>query len=222
MTDVTAGIDRERAVATIERMLDRASDPLPVPLREIWVAGDIVVGLDPVPRVDIYLTKELLFKDNPEREAEFEEKYGISGVGKSVRAEWADEHPDLLRADDSGYVDPAACLVAHLLPDTDDLPIRVTVSNTGFERAVPKRLGKFDDGDDTLPLDPRAALLWADEGDGGTVSSSALEKLRDNEFVFATLEQALAMVDDDADTEAAADAIRGVGTDGRTIESDVV
>ncbi|MDZ7745238.1 MAG: hypothetical protein U5K28_01440 [Halobacteriales archaeon] len=222
MTDVTAGIDRERAVATIERMLDQASDSLPVPLREIWVAGDIVVGLDPVPRVEIYLTKDLLFKDSPEREAEFEERYDISGVGKSVRAEWAEANPELLRADESGYVDPAACLVAHLLSDTEDEPFRVTVSNTSFERAVPKRLAKFDDGNDTRPLDPRAALLWADEGDGGTVSESALEKLRDNEFVFATLEQALAMVDEDVGTGAAADAIRDLDIDERVVESDVV
>lgn len=222
MTDVTAGIDRERAVAIIERLLDRASGPLPVPLREIWIAGDIAVGLDPVPRVDLYLTKDLLFKDSPDREAEFEEQYGVSGVGKSVRAAWAEANPELLRTDDTGYVDPAACLVAHLLPDDDELPFRVTVSNTGFERAVTERLAKFDAGADTRPLDPRAALLWADEGDGGTVSESARRKLRDNEFVFATLERALAMVDEESDAEAAADAIRALDVSERVVESDVV
>ena len=52
------GIPREQAVATVERIVETVErERMPVPVREVWVYGDVALGLDPVERVDVYLTK---------------------------------------------------------------------------------------------------------------------------------------------------------------------
>ncbi|MFC7176318.1 DUF7095 family protein [Halosegnis marinus] len=219
------GLARSEAVARVEAILDAVeSETMPVPVREVWVYGDVVLGVDPVPRVNVYLTKDLLFKDAPEREAEFVESHGIEGVGKTVRAAWADEHPEYLRANSNGHAAPEKCLAAHLLDD--DEPVHLEVCNTGFERNVTQRLEGAKARDDyTQLLDPRAAMLWAGNGEESRRSGEALSKLRENEFVLPTLSAALAMLgleDDEADR--AAERLREYQRDrrGATVRGDVV
>ena len=45
---------------------------LPVPIREVWVYGDVALGLDPIDRLDVYVTKDLLMRGDADREADFE------------------------------------------------------------------------------------------------------------------------------------------------------
>ena len=33
-----------------------------MPVREVWVYGDVALGLDPVERLDVYLTKDILLR----------------------------------------------------------------------------------------------------------------------------------------------------------------
>ena len=140
---------------------------------EVWVYGDVALGLDPVERLDVYLTKDLLFKDSPEREAEFVESHGIEGVGKTVRADWADAHAESLRANPNGYAAPEKCLAAHLT-DPDE-PVHLEVCNASFEDNVTQRLeGALALENYEQVLDPRGACLWVD----GERSPTAFEKLR--------------------------------------------
>lgn len=212
---------REEAVARLRDIVDRVeSEAMPVPVRELWVFGDAVLGLDPVERLDVYLTKDLLFKDAPERETEFEARLGVKGVGKTVSAAWADEFPDYVRANTNGHAAPEKCLAAHLL--SDDEPVHLEVCNTGFERNVTQRLkGARARGDYTQLLDPRAACLWVD----GTTSDEAFRKLVDGEFVFPTLTAALEMLGmDDEEANEAADELRAYRSqqEGVTVRGDVV
>jgi len=222
---MTDGMARARAVERVADIVETIrTERLPVPVRELWVYGDVVLGLDPVPRVNVYLTKDLLFKDAPERETEFVESHGIEGVGKTVRAAWADEHPEYLCADENDHVAPERCLAAHLLPD--DEPVHLEVCNTGFEDNVTQRLQAAQASEEyTQLLDPRAALLWAGDETGGEVSESAMAKLRDNEFVFSTLSSALAMLGmDEPEAATAAETVREYRDtqDGTTVRGDVV
>jgi hypothetical protein len=220
---MSVGLDAavERLRAIVETV---ATEPMPVPVREVWVFGDAVLGLDPVERLDVYLTKDLLFKDVPDREAEFEERLGVSGVGKSVSAAWADEHPDCVRANANGHAAPERCLAAHLLEP--DEPVHFEVCNTGFEDNVTRRLeGARARGDYTQLLDPRAACLWVDDGEGGTTSEVAFRKLDAGEFVFPTLSGALEMLGmEEAEAETAASELRAYheSREGRTVRGDVV
>ena len=181
---------RSEAVARVEEVVARIEeDPMPVPVREVWVYGDVALGLDPVERLDIYLTKDILFHGEEDREAEFIDSHGVEGVGKTVRAEWAAQFPEHLRANANGHAAPEGCLAAHLLADEE--PVHLEVCNASFEDNVTRRLeaARARDSYEQL-LDPRGVCLWLE----GRRASDAFEKLRAGEYVFPTLAEALGMV----------------------------
>jgi len=215
-------MDREAAVDRVDALVETvAGEEMPVPVREIWVYGDVALGLDPVERLDVYLTKDILMRgDDADRAGEFEREYGVKGVGKTVRASWADDHPEYLRANESGHVAPERCLAAHLL--NDDEPIHLEVCNAGFEDNVTQRLeGARATETYENVLDPRGVCLWAD----GERSDDAFRKLRDGELVFPTLAGALEMLGADQEEAAvAADAVeaRRERAEGATVRGDVV
>jgi hypothetical protein len=214
-------LDRPEAVERVEEIVATVeAETMPVPVREVWVYGDVALGLDPVERLDVYVTKDILFKDAPERAEEFQRSHGVDGVGKTVRAAWADEHPEYIRANANGHAAPEKCLAAHLL--NDDEPVHLEVCNASFEDNVTQRLkGAKMRNDYEQILDPRGACLWID----GERSPEAFRKLRDNEFVFPTLTQSLSMLGMD-ETEAgdAADAVKEYRAqqEGATVRGDVV
>jgi len=214
-------MDRPEAVERVEEIVATVEEEtMPVPVREVWVYGDAALGLDPVERLDVYVTKDILFKDAPERAEEFQRSHGVDGVGKTVRAAWADEHPEYIRANANGHAAPEKCLAAHLLED--DEPVHLEVCNASFEDNVTQRLkGAKMRNDYEQILDPRGACLWID----GERSPEAFRKLRDNEFVFPTLTQSLSMLGMD-ETEAgdAADAVKAYRAqqEGATVRGDVV
>ena len=218
--------DRERAIDRVEELVDTVvAETMPVPVREVWVYGDVALGLDPVERIDVYLTKDLLFHGDADREDEFVESHGIEGVGKTVRAEWADEHPEYLRANRNGHAAPEQCLAAHLVDDEE--PIHLEVCNASFEDNVTQRLqGAMARENYTEILDPRGACLWIDDDtEGGQRSAEAFEKLRAGEYVFPTLSGALEMLGvDESEAETAADAIQQFREqqDGASVRGDVV
>ncbi|OYR82920.1 hypothetical protein DJ84_09170, partial [Halorubrum ezzemoulense] len=91
-------MERERAVDRLETLVDRvASEPMPVPVREVWAFGDVALGLDPVERLDVYLTKDVIMGGDADAAADFEAEYGVKGVGTTVDAAWAEAHPDRVR-----------------------------------------------------------------------------------------------------------------------------
>ena len=215
-------MDRDAALDRVEHVVDAVeSETLPVPVREVWVYGDVALGLDPLDRLDVYVTKDILLRGDPDAAAEFEQSHGVKGVGKSVRAEWAREHPDLIRANANGYAAPEKCLAAHLLPD-DDEPVHLEVCNASFEDNVTQRLkGAMAREAYEQILDPRGVCLYAD----GQRSESAMEKLRDGAFAFPTLTGALEMLGlDDDDAETAVEAMRAYRAEqtGTTVRGDVV
>jgi hypothetical protein len=218
--------ERERAIDRVEELVDAVvSETMPVPVREVWVYGDVALGLDPVERIDVYLTKDLLFHGDADREDDFMESHGIQGVGKTVRADWADEHPDYLRANRNGHAAPEKCLAAHLIDD--DEPIHLEVCNASFEDNVTQRLkGAMALENYREILDPRGACLWIDDDtDGGQRSEEAFEKLRAGEYVFPTLSGALEMLGvDEAEAETAADAVQQFRAEqkGASVRGDVV
>ncbi|MFB6268447.1 MAG: hypothetical protein ABEH83_00780 [Halobacterium sp.] len=215
-------MDRDAAVERVAELVDTvAGEEMPVPVRELWVYGDAALGLDPVERLDVYVTKDILMRgDGADRSAEFEREYGVKGVGKTVRASWADEHPEYVRANDNGHVAPEQCLAAHLLED--DEPIHLEVCNAGFEDNVTQRLeGARATENYEQVLDPRGVCLWVD----GDRSEDAFRKLRDGELVFPTLSGALEMLGaDEAEAETAAEAVqaRRERAEGATVRGDVV
>ena len=199
-----ANWDREQAVSRIEQLVETVeTETMPVPVREIWVFGDLALGLDPIDRIDVYLTKDLLLADDPEYERQFLDVHGIEGVGKTVRAEWAKEHPEYVRATTGGYAAPEKCLAAHLLDETEH--IHLEVCNSSFEDNVTQRLeGARARNSYEEILDPRGVCLWLD----GKQSPSAFEKLRSGEFVFPTLSAALEMLGlDEEEATRAAEAV---------------
>jgi hypothetical protein len=215
-------MDRDRAVDRLETLVDRvASEPMPVPVREVWAFGDVALGLDPVERLDVYVTKDVLLRDDaPDRLEELEARFGVKGIGRTVRAAWAEANPALVRANDNGHVAPEKCLAAHLLPD--GVPAHLEVCNTGFQDNVTQRLqGALGSGQYERALDPRGVCLWADGGR----SPSAFEQLRAGGYVFPTLAEALSMFGAESDqTEAVAAALREYRAtqDGTTVRGDVV
>lgn len=214
-------MDRSEAVDRIDRLIETVeSDPMPVPVREIWVYGEIALGLDPIERLDIYLTKDILFNDDPEHEAEFFDSHGIEGVGKSVSAEWAAEFPEAIRATDSGHAAPEKCLAAHLT-DPDE-PIHLEVCNASFEDNVTQRLqGAMAREAYEQILDPRGVCLWID----GQRSDEAFGKLRSGDLVLPTLPDALGMLGmDEGEAETAAERLheRRERQQGATVRGDVV
>jgi len=217
MTDM----DRADAVARVERLVETVEqDPMPVPVREVWVYGDVALGLDPVERLDVYVTKDMLFGRDGDREAEFRESHGIEGVGKTVDADWADQFPDYLRANANGHAAPEQCLAAHLLEP--DEPIHLEVCNASFEDNVTQRLeGALAREDYTQILDPRGVCLWVD----GQRSDEAVRKLRESEFAFPPLSGALEMLGlepEEAETAAATVEDHRTAQDGRTVRGDVL
>jgi hypothetical protein len=212
---------RAEAVERVTELLATVeSETMPVPVREVWVFGDLALGLDPVERLDVYLTKDILFHGDAEREPEFVDSHGIEGVGKTVRAEWADRHPDYLRANHNGHAAPERCLAAHLLED--DEPVHLEVCNASFEDNVTQRLeGAVARENYERILDPRGVCLWVE----GTRSPAAFEKLRTGSFALPTLSGALEMLGLDADeAETAAAAVERYRDEqeGASVRGDVV
>jgi len=202
-------------VATVE------DEVMPVPVREVWAYGDVALGLDPIERLNVYVAKDVLLKDDaPDRAEAFEERFGVRGIGRTVRAEWAEAHPTYVRANDGGYAAPERCLAAHLLPA--DEPVHLEVCNTGFSDNVTQRLrGALASERYEHVLDPRGVCLWAD----GERSPTAFEKLRSGEFIFPTLSEALEMIGAEPEqAEAAADVLREYRQtqEGTTVRGDVV
>lgn len=215
-------MDRSAAVDRVEAIVETVeSEPMPVPVREIWVYGEVALGLDPIDRLDVYLTKDVLLRDDdPERAAEFERDVGVKGIGRTVRADWAEAHPEWIRTNDNGYAAPEKCLAAHLLREGE--PVHLEVCNSGFEDNVVQRLrGARARGAYEEILDPRGACLWVD----GRRSETAFEKLRTGAFVFPTLPDALTMLGmDDGEAREAADVISEYRArqEGTTVRGDVV
>jgi len=215
-------LSRGDAVDRLESIVSAVDEEvMPVPVREVWAYGDVALGVDPVERLSVYLTKEVLLRDDaPDRADEFEDRFGVRGIGRTVRAEWAEANPDSVRANDGGYAAPEKCLAAHLLPA--DEPVHLEVCNTGFSDNVTQRLrGALASGRYEHVLDPRGVCLWAD----GERSPTAFEKLRSGEFVFPTLAEALEMIGAEPEqAEAVADALLEYREtqEGTTVRGDVV
>lgn len=215
-------MERAAAVDRLESVVDAVEEEvMPVPVREVWAYGDVALGLDPVERLNVYVTKDVLLRDDdPDRATDLEERLGVKGVGRTVRAEWAEAHPEFVRANDGGFAAPERCLAAHLLPGEE--PVHLEVCNTGFEDNVTQRLrGALASERYAQVLDPRGVCLWVE----GRRSPTAFEKLRAGEFVFPTLAEALEMIGADPErAEAAAAALRDYreGQTGATVRGDVV
>ncbi|WP_435551566.1 DUF7095 family protein [Natrinema sp. CGMCC1.2065] len=220
-----SGFDRARAVDRLEDLVETvASERMPVPVREVWTFGDVALGLDPVERLDVYVTKDVLMRDDSDNGAvdadAIAAEYGVEGIGKSVRADWAADHPEYLRANANGHAAPEQCLAAHLLEE--DEPVHLEVCNAAFEDNVTQRLrGARLREDYTQLLDPRGVCLWAE----GTRSDEAIRKLREGELALPTLSAALEMLGlDDAEAETAARELHAwrEQQDGVTVRGDVV
>jgi len=218
--DRDAALDR---AADIVDLVDRAATDdarLPVPVREVWVYGDVALGLDPIDRLDVYVTKDLLMRGDDDRSAAFEERYGVAGVGQTVDADWAEAYPEHVRANDNGHAAPERCLAAHLIPD--DEPIHLEVCNASFSDNVTQRLrGAMARAAYEEILDPRGVCLYAD----GRRDDDAMAKLRGGELAFPTLSGALEMLGLDEDEAAEAAAVmreRRAEATGRTVRGDVV
>ena len=215
------GFDRSEAVDRVERLVETVeTERMPVPVRELWVYGDLALGLDPIDRLDVYLTKDILLENDADREQAYYEAHGVRGVGTAVDADWARDHPDSVRANEHGHVAPERCLAAHLL--AGDEPIHLEVCNASFEDNVTQRLRGAQLRDDyTQLLDPRGVCLWVD----GTRSSEAFEKLRESEFAMPTLSAALEMLGmDEAEATVAARELHSWRDEqeGVTVRGDVV
>ncbi|GAB7010235.1 DUF7095 family protein [Halorubrum trueperi] len=214
-------MDREQAVDRLEALVDRvANETMPVPVREVWAFGDVALGLDPVERLDVYLTKDVIMGGDADAAAAFEAEYGVKGVGTSVRAAWAEAHPDRVRASDNGYAAPEQCLAAELVADHE--PIHLEVCNASFEDNVRQRLtGALARDAYEEVLDPRGVCLWVD----GTRDEEAFDRLRDASFAMPTLVDALGMLgaDEDAAREAAATITRErAEQEGASVRGDMV
>jgi len=185
-------MDREQAVDRLEALVDRVEhETMPVPVREVWAFGDVALGLDPIERLDVYLTKDVIMGGDSAAAADFEAEYGIKGVGTSVRAEWGAAHPDRVRVSDNGYAAPEKCLAAELVDGSEALrasgsrtqsgdsegqspsssrakpddsePIHLEVCNASFEDNVRQRLkGALARDAFEEVLDPRGVCLWVD------------------------------------------------------------
>jgi hypothetical protein len=215
-------MDRDVALDYVKRILETVeTEEMPVPVREVWVYGDVALGLDPVDRLDVYLTKDMLMRGDRSAAERFETEYGVKGVGSSVRAAWADEFPAFLRTNDNGYAAPEKCLAAHLLDGLDD-EIHLEVCNASFDQNVTQRLkGAVAREAYEEILDPRGVQLWVD----GTRDEEALARVEEGSLAFPTLSAALEMLGLDEDQAAeAADVLREYRAtqSGTTVRGDVV
>jgi len=218
---MTDRIDRDAALDRVEQLIETVeADLMPVPVREIWVYGDVALGLDPIDRLDIYLTKDIRLRGDDEAAAAYHEEHGIKGVGRSVDAEWAEEFPEYVRANDNGHAAPEKCLAAHLLGD--DEPIHLEVCNASFDENVTQRLrGALARENYEQILDPRGVCLWVD----GQWDEELLGKLRGGELPFPTLSGALEQLGVENETaEKAADTVSRYRTEqtGATVRGDVI
>ncbi|MFC4358487.1 hypothetical protein ACFO0N_11105 [Halobium salinum] len=218
-------MDRAAALDRVEALLDAVeAEEMPVPVREVWVYGDVALGLDPIDRLDVYLTKDILMRGDADAAADFEERLGVKGIGRTVRADWAEAHPEFVRANDNGYAAPEKCLAAHLLAESeaDDEPVHLEVCNASFDDNVTQRLkGAVARDAYEQILDPRGVCLWVD----GQRAEETMEKLRGGELPFPTLSGALEMLGlEDEQAADAADAMRAYRAEqtGTTVRGDVV
>ncbi|WP_135667235.1 DUF7095 family protein [Halorhabdus rudnickae] len=214
-------LDREAAVDRLEALVEAVDrETMPVPVREIWVYGDLALGLDPVERLDVYLTKELLFGQADEEATSLNEDLGVEGIGETVRTEWVRERPESVAANPSGHVAPEKCLAEHLLEEGE--PIHLEVCNASFEDNVTRRLeGALARETYEHVLDPRGVCLWLD----GRRSPEAFEKLRAGEYVFPTLAGALEQLGaGETEASAAAETLkaRRDRQEGTTVRGDVL
>jgi hypothetical protein len=214
-------MNREQAVDRLETLVDRVErETMPVPVREVWAFGDVALGLDPVERLDVYLTKDVIMGGDADAAADFEAEYGVKGVGTSVRAEWAEAHPDRVRASDNGYAAPEKCLAAELVDD--DEPIHLEVCNASFEDNVRQRLkGALARDAYEEVLDPRGVCLWVD----GTRDAEAFDRLREASLAMPTLPAALGMLGADEDVaREAADVLtrRRAEQEGASVRGDMI
>jgi hypothetical protein len=215
-------MERDVAVDHVERIVETVeSEEMPVPVREVWVYGDVALGLDPIDRLDVYLTKDMLMRGDRSRSDEFESTYGVKGVGSSVRASWAEANPRYLQANDTGYAAPEKCLAAHLLDGVDG-EIHLEVCNASFDDNVTQRLkGAVNRDAYEEILDPRGVQLWAD----GRRDEEAFSRLRAGDLPFPTLPAALEMLGlDEEQSEKASEAMRAYreSQTGTTVRGDVV
>jgi len=218
---MTDRIDRDAALDRVEQLIETVeADLMPVPVREIWVYGDVALGLDPIDRLDVYLTKDIRLRGDDEAATAYYEKHGIKGVGRSVDAEWAATFPEYVRANDNGHAAPEKCLAAHLLGD--DEPIHLEVCNASFDENVTQRLrGALAREHYEQILDPRGVCLWID----GQWDKELLDKLRGGELPFPTLSGALEQLGVERDTaEEAAETVSRYRTEqtGATVRGDVI
>ena len=229
-------MERERAVDRLESLVDRvASEPMPVPVREVWAFGDVALGLDPVDRLDVYLTKDVIMGGDADAAADFAAEYGVQGVGTTVDAAWAEAHPDRVRTSDNGYAAPEKCLAAELVDSEglrpsgsrtqsgdDDEPIHLEVCNAGFEDNVRQRLkGALARDAYEEVLDPRGVCLWVD----GERDDEAFDRLREASLAMPTLPAALGMLGADEDAaNAAADVLKRqrAEQEGASVRGDMV
>ncbi|OYR50810.1 hypothetical protein [Halorubrum sp. Ea8] len=229
-------MNREQAVDRLATLVDRVeNETMPVPVREVWAFGDVALGLDPVERLDVYLTKDVIMGGDADAAAAFEAEYGVKGVGTSVRAEWAEAHPDRVRASDNGYAAPEKCLAAELVGDSegrspsgsrtqsgDSEPIHLEVCNASFEDNVRQRLkGALARDAYEEVLDPRGVCLWVD----GTRDEEAFDRLRAGSLAMPTLPTALGMLGADEDVaREAADVLkrRRAEQEGSSVRGDMV
>lgn len=216
-------MERAAAVALVERVIETVeAEMLPVPVREVWVYGDVALGLDPIDRLDIYVTKDLLLGETGDDDAEaLAAELGVNGIGSTVKAQWARQHPEWVRTNDAGYAAPEQCLAAHLLSGVD-APVHLEVCNTGFEDNVTQRFAAARSRENYGEvIDPRGVCLWLE----GTKSEQALAKLRAGDLVFPTLPEALQMLGaDESEAEEAATVVanRRAGATGTSVRGDVV
>ena len=214
-------MNREQAVDRLATIVDRVErETMPVPVREVWAFGDVALGLDPVDRLDVYLTKDVIMGGDADAAAAFEAEYGVKGVGTSVRAEWAEAHPERVRASDNGYAAPEKCLAAELVGDSE--PIHLEVCNASFEDNVRQRLkGALARDAYEEVLDPRGVCLWVD----GTRDGEAFDRLREASLAMPTLPAALGMLGADEDVaREAADALKQqrAEQEGASVRGDMV
>jgi len=214
-------LDRETAVDRLEELVETVDrETMPVPVREIWVYGDLALGVDPVERLDVYLTKDLLFGQATDEARTLDSELGVEGIGETVRTEWAGEHPEFVTANPSGHVAPEKCLAEHLLAEGES--IHLEVCNASFEDNVTRRLeGALARETYEHVLDPRGVCLWID----GRRSAEAFEKLRAGEYVFPTLVGALEQLGaDENEAAAAAETVndRRDRQEGTTVRGDVL